>query len=386
MNKTEKKEMLFAFAFLLLIIGSVGLSPQKLPSQTNNPIDGKVQTTLIIDVFNSQGLLKSHYLKNDDLILDNYRYFWGAVFTGNVSPVDAALVDDGGNNRSVRVHVAGVNTNTVADSGSGTGNKGGYIGIGTGTTAPARTDYSLETQVESYTAPTAGYPTWDSASGNVTISASIPITNTRTITEACLSARWVDTSGSVYYFTMFRDTWAGTSTVSGDTMVITYIHQLTTTSFTNNMGLLMQGIFTNVANAGSLQLSGFKTINNAAFTLRIYYNVASSNAWTTYSGANHFSDSRIGTGTTAVARTQYELTTPVDLMTIPSIISYGATTYIIQSDIACASNRAVTEYALYIGITTTTPSAQTMMLIRYTFAAVNVPSGQAFRGIATVTC
>jgi len=392
------KLVVLSTVFILLIASGGGVVFQMLEAQKTGEVRvsvdapwKKIQTTLQIQVYDSNGVLRDSVVKKDDLVLNNFRIFLCGVFVPvyNQNSKTVSLKDTTNAARVIHTRSTSTtySTNTYSDSSSGTAAKGGVIGIGIGSTAPTVSDYNLENQVESYTAITSGYPTWTSATGNVTITATIPITATRTITEAALGCVWIPSTGVIEYtFIHFRDTFAGVVVHNLDTCVITYFIELTSVEFSDNFGRFLAALFTTVADGGYVSASLKDQLGNTD-TIYIYYPTfyESSLTITLWPSSATVSGARVGIGTanTAPARTHANLIAAVETMTAPAPIPAisGATVTII-ADVLCTSARDVVEAAFFLGGTTTT---DTYMFWRDTFTLVAIPAGNSIRVVFTIS-
>lgn len=166
-----------------------------------------------------------------DLILDNFGKTLATLFkkVDGGSPVIAGGVDDtGGVNRVVR----GYGNNAARHFNfTGFGSLGMQVGVGQGSTVPARANFGIETPFG--TAPESGNfnavsdPVWNTALGNFKFTASIIAGGAGTITESVLFDLMLDTSDIVRTIALFRDLISpGSSFVLGQTIALEYTVQL----------------------------------------------------------------------------------------------------------------------------------------------------------------
>jgi len=158
----------------------------------------KIHSELIVKVWDAEGRLIATRRKVSDLLLLN---FLRRIQVEQLYRADSlALTEEGGASY------------TFADTHNLTDNK---IAVGTGTTAPARTDYALESKVAETTAVTVTEIDY----ATVTAAASITLTTAADITEAgfffysATDAKW---------FMMIRDTFPAVSVPAGGTISITF--------------------------------------------------------------------------------------------------------------------------------------------------------------------
>jgi len=88
------------------------------------------------------------------------------------------------------------------------------VGVGTGTTAAARTDYNLQTQVGSWTA-LSGNAVWTSATGKVTFSGSVLLASGADVTEAGLEVILRDTGSLARNFLFLHDVFSAVPIAAG---------------------------------------------------------------------------------------------------------------------------------------------------------------------------
>jgi len=162
-----------------------------------------------------------------NLILDNF----GLLLAGLISHHDVTttthvgLVDDGGVSRDVAVATYRPETTDhyvfVHTSGS---DIGGHMRIGSGTTAPARGDYGIETPFT--VAPESDYfdaGTGVYSAGTITISGSITAGGSGTINEAGFFFKLRDAASLLRIIMLFHDAISpGVSFSAGDPITVEY--------------------------------------------------------------------------------------------------------------------------------------------------------------------
>ena len=385
----------FWFAVILTVLIGAGAAAAftykpAAPKVTDLQIGGKIGVSIGIKVYGPDGALKSSFYDPDDLILDNFRTFLAEWFSDDTTmPVTASLKNDLNQAKTVNVKVDRSSwANNIGDSNTGSGKKGGVIGIGTGTTAPQRTNYKLETPTEADTYITAGYPTWSAVTGNVTISASVAITGAHDITEAVLGVNWVAADASENTFNMFRDTFPAISVVNLDVVVITYQIQLTGDEFTSNFGNFLAQMFATIDDGGAQTGASCTPVTGTPYTMKFYYNVDTLGAFTSTYTVSPRLPTSIATGTSnaAPARTQYGLTGQVEIYTVPNPhpSTAAATTVVVQTDIVCSVQRNLQEGGLFVECHTALNAR--FLFIRDTFSLEPIPSGNSIWITFTLTC
>lgn len=374
-----KKNRKIVFVLCLILLVPLFLAVTTKTPENKPLVKGaKMTPSLNISVYNSDGILKATRLKEDDLLLDNFRNFFIAFFDSATSKT-VDLKDTSNTARTIVVHkTSSTTTNTWSDSASGSTTKGGIMGIGSGTNAPTQTDYALQTIYGSLADVPNTYPTWDVATGNVTIQKSFAITGTITITEAVLGVRWIPSSGTTSYdIMMFRDTFTGISCVNGDTVVVTYKINLSV-SYNRNFGILLSNIFYNVADAGTKQDTLY-SITATPISMIFYYYTSATTGIFNCGGAYAVYIAH-GTGSTAESRSHATLTTLTDSLSVITSITISGSDIVAVGDILCGANRALRENMImsyYVN------SAYQVMYIRTVYAQVDIVSGHSARHTLT---
>lgn len=372
--KSDVLNSILVTVFLVIILGSSTIYIMNIQPLISDDImvikKAKVSTTLKVDVYGADGALKDSRIKEDDLLTKVFVDWMTAYFSGMYSSSDVTIVEKNDANADKTISIWSISITYAghySDSASGTSRKGGLMGIGTGTTAVARTNYALETKVESYADITAS-PTWDTATGTVSMVANIAITGSRTITEAMLGVRWIDTSSTEQVFMLAHDTFSGISVVNLDVCSITYTITLES-GFTNNMGYYLRDCLTSVADGTSGLGSTYKNYVNGNSV--IY-------AWkSSYTDSWYYSSSMasvgltkvaVGTDNTALSRADYYVKTPVEALS-PAMVIGDTTGFNIHSMIYCPTARTIKEVATY--------NSYTICMIRLLTGNVSVSANQA---------
>lgn len=170
-----------------------------------------------VSVVNEDTITLSYTLVLGEGYTDNFGKILEAFFVRyQTSTYTISLTDDSGGSFSAYLH--GADSNWLFDTGSGSDQA--TMKIGTGTTSPARSDYNVETQVESYSDASVD-PIYEN-SINYTTQATWLVTDDRQITEAGFFLQGKDTGGSDHYFMLFRDTFTMSAVSSGREISVTF--------------------------------------------------------------------------------------------------------------------------------------------------------------------
>lgn len=376
--------------FILIFSIESSLLFQKVeapPTEINFPVKvfGKVATSIKAEVYDSEGRLRTVVYKDNDLITNNFRNFLISFFTTTTSPAVSSVVlkDTTNTDRTIQTRIQATTVaNYFVDSASGSSSKGGSIGIGSGTTAPAVTNYGLETQYGSSVQVSNGYPTWNTASGNVTITGTVAITGNVQISEGSVFVNWIPSAGTtVYSICMTHDTFTPISCINGDTFVLTVVLQLSS-DMTDNFGRILTGVFTYVADGGTVQFNNYDD-TGGTITMYSYYPSTSSAV------INHFSSIvgtlssgvKIGTSSASTARAMYNVQTPVEIITAitPTPSIDGSNNLVIISDIVCVSERYITEGGFFMSQANSAVSQFYTLLWRCTTSTIHIPAGSSIR-------
>lgn len=139
-----------------------------------------------------------------DLILDNFGLIYAKFFRAAVAgEIFAAVKDDGNITENIYTYTNGVNNQFMNGGASGT-----RIQMGSGVTAPARTNFGIQTALA--TAPESGY--LNTNDGGYTISNTViyqgdanPTGGSGTVNEAITSGRWLNGAAALKNITITRD-------------------------------------------------------------------------------------------------------------------------------------------------------------------------------------
>jgi len=202
----------------------------EIHSKAESRLIGKKALCYVVDKDEIKGVGGSTLLKDkngkivSNLILDNFGLLLAGLFFGNpAASLVLGLVPDTGIGINVNLRTS---SNFQATQGSG----GSVHKIGSGTTAPARTDFGIETAFG--TSPedsdiNSTDPVFDSASGRFKSASLITAGGSGTINEAVLKSTWNDQGGLKKKYSQFRDAISpGQDFIAGQTIALEYLIQL----------------------------------------------------------------------------------------------------------------------------------------------------------------
>lgn len=161
--------------------------------------------------------------KDNDLFTDQAGGMIAALMMsptrGSGEPPTVSIGKDTGNTaRSAKIY-------TTSNWMTYYNNYGIRVGVGTGVGAAARTDYTLGTQVGSWTAPGAN-GVYSSVSGAITLAGNVVIVAGATVTEAALTCDVRDNGGTMRQMMICRDVYEGVVIGAGNSAHCAYTIQL----------------------------------------------------------------------------------------------------------------------------------------------------------------
>jgi len=190
---------------------------------------GKKVLCYVVDKDEIKGVGGSTLMKDKDgkivsnLILDPLGRVLALLFRGNPAPsVSVGITDEDNIGRAVRAYTGQNYTQQNA--------KGCLHKVGSGSTAPTRTDIDVETDFG--TAPESANvdssdPVFDSASGTLKSVSSMSAGGSGTINESVMKNGWNDTTANLRLFSMFRDIISpAVSFLASESIVLEYKLQL----------------------------------------------------------------------------------------------------------------------------------------------------------------
>lgn len=247
--------------------------------------------------------------EKDDLILNNFAWYLNALFHESDGIVQTTLVCPG-NNEYVFTVWNDTITYTVADAFSDS-STWAYIVVGNYDGEATRPNYQTVQGIDqSYVGWTNGASAPTYSNGYVNFSANIPITQNYSLREVgYFISRMSSSEMENNDIMLFHDFITPISVNSGDWVIVTYRLYLGNTGFVDNFGNFLKYWLTGSVNGisqGMTPSDGAGT--NSIFVFRTSYN----NNW--FGRSDNESCGGwvgFGTGTTALARTQYKLVTEV---------------------------------------------------------------------------
>ncbi len=204
-------------------------------SKAQSRMIAKTALCYVVDNSEIKGVGGSTLLKDkkgeifSNLILDQAGLWMAGLFKKQDSVNHCVILKDGSNlDRIIRTYAtAGANPFNLL----GIGDEGVQLQVGSGSTAPTRQDFNLETLFG--TAPESGAfipttnPIWNSGLGNFKQNGAIIAGGAGTINESILTMIWRDTSVVIRGFDLFRDIISpAVSFISGQSIVLEYTIQL----------------------------------------------------------------------------------------------------------------------------------------------------------------
>jgi hypothetical protein len=296
-----------------------------------------------------------------DLITNNFYYLMLYPFLLSGYPSSWDVVNTAGTSESICY--SGCTTYLVGNS--------PLLAIGSGTTAPAVTDYKLTTLVTNMPTVATTQTYYGSNSITLTVSSTAVLTTATTISEAGYEEMLNDGN----HVLIAHDTFTGVSVPANGAITIAYQwtfgdpNQVWMVNYMNWM-LSVVGAYTTCVGAS------FNTCSSNTYNRYEYTSTSGSsnvnNPYTLNQGYSSFSLCA-GTGTTAPAWTQYNLVSQVGSCVAISTPSYsaGSNTVYFSASISIPSSSTITEVGLE-----NTINYQTLFL-RSTFSGIVVSAGQS---------
>jgi hypothetical protein len=246
--------MMVAFLGVIVVassmVGVYGLSQahQSSASSGGTPQEYPLTAQLSIKVYGDTGALQASVTENNDLVMNNFMNFlqsWLSYETTTSAASTFTMTDTTGTVRTLvgRDSAYTYSTCTWACETTNQPYAGGYIAVGTGTTAPARTDYKLTSQYQNLV--TVNPPTYDPSTGNIIFGVGIIAGTAAAIGEAGFFENWYIGGTTWANFLMFHDTFPTIAVSAGSTISVQYTVQLGSTAYNNNLGTVLAAIFAN---------------------------------------------------------------------------------------------------------------------------------------------
>ena len=357
----------------------------------------QMNVSLRIKILNQDGSLAStHNYPNDIITNQLIKYFTDTIAGGtaqcgamnNLAGSATNMCDS--SIASLYVTYSSVRPDTY---------EGGYIGIGTGSTAPTRSDYKLQTQVGSWAAVDTPV-----ISGNSIIAAAgISLTSGATISEAGFAIEspmgggtFADTS---YMALIFHDTFTGFAVSAQQTVQVQYTLNLPSGSNENLIGYFAS-LMQNVGPAGNGATSYIvgTWVSEAGSTLSssTYFRV-STNSCTSFlmcgsQGSSSYAlpQIQVGTSNTAPSPGDYKLNAAVGSVSNTVTVTPDTTSYyniLFTNTITLTSATTVQEVGLFFGGDQTGvggAASNYFLMLHNVITGVSIPANNAITTQFTV--
>jgi len=162
-----------------------------------------------------------------NLITDNFGQWLAGMFKlQNTSTRTVTMVDSGGTPRNVQTYGNGLQYNETPVSSPGM-----TVAVGSGITAPARTDFAIETLFASLPESSAFNlsvnSTYNNSTSTIKLQGNITAGGSGTINESIHFGVWQDTSPGTRAYAVYHDTISpGIPFVIGDGIILEYTTQI----------------------------------------------------------------------------------------------------------------------------------------------------------------
>jgi len=349
------------FLYYALDASSASPSPPKhLNLSTVFNLKNDVNLALNVTVRDPSGKVIASVYQPHDLITNNFYYLMLYPFLVSGYPSSWDVVNTAGTSESVCY--TGCTTWLSQST-----NILPVLAIGSGTTAPAVTDYELTTLVTNMPTPATPQTYYGSNSIILTVSSTAVLTTATTISEAGYEIPLQNGN----YVLIAHDTFTGVSVPAGGAITIVYQwtfgdpNQVWMANYMNWMATVV-GAFTTCVG------TSFNTCKSTYNYFEYMYTSGSATNTQTYglSQGNTVFSICVGTGTTAPAWTQYNLISQVGNCVAVSTPSYstGSNTAYFSASISIPSSSTITEVGL---------ENSGILCLRSTFSGIVVSAGQS---------
>jgi hypothetical protein len=387
--------MLILILGLSMFDGVMYASHQLTPQTVAKDAVDSISLSIDVKAYHSDGTLYAERNLPNDLINNNLNTLLLRMFTPNENCI--TLLNTG--NTYVTFNIYGtVNSCTAQfENASPNCNSVPYCGtvmaIGTGTNAPARSDYQLQAIYGGYFADTSSCVT--GTTDTVQITGSDSITSSVSITEAGLFIN-LPYANSAYIYILSHDTFTAINAVNGDTVTVIYDLSLNnsgfTTQFCNWLSDILAGsmqstssntvtLTDTLGNTATYQVWCSTTPNNAEEFLIISVSGDCGTQGTTSvtTNTNAFILMEIGTGTVSFTPSSTHLTSPIGSPTPISNTVYSSANgqlYYTTTFTGISSSNTVTEAGVFLSLTST-PHLYLMFALTFTGQSqtANTPFG-----------
>lgn len=296
---------------------------------------GQLGVSLHLTVLDPDGSVASSANYPNDIITNQFIEFFGNFFGGNNCFNLNAVAGSGKSvcNEAVSPFVTAYSCcyTYFYDGGDG-----GYIGIGTGTVAPARADSALESQVGSWTPISTPVVSGTS----VIVASGITLTSPETISEAGFAVQtggWTTTPTPAFntngLFLFFHDTFTGIPVAADQTLQVQYTLNFPSTA-NQNLVALVGSMFQYIAQSYSstyenniAPMVDSSGTTHAAGSLRVWYGVAAGGCSASYLTCAATPLIEVGTSNTSPTNADYQLNAQVGSTTAISTATIDMTNY-----------------------------------------------------------
>jgi hypothetical protein len=341
--------------------------PKHLNLSTVFNLKNDVNLALNVTVRDPSGKVIASVYQPHDLITNNFYYLMLYPFLLSGYPSSWYVVNTAGTSESVCY--SGCTTTLVQST-----NYPPLLAIGSGTTAPAVTDYKLTTLVTNMPTVAQTQTYYGSNSITLTVSSTAVLTTATTISEAGYEVRLNDGN----YVLIAHDTFTGVSVPAGGAITIAYQwtfgdpNQVWMVNFMNWMVSVVGAFSTCVGASFSSCQTSYYLVN---------MNSINNNQYSTYKFYMLYSLPYIcvGTGTTAPTWTQYNLISQVGNCVPTSNPSYsaGSDTAYVSASISIPSSSTITEVGLQFYLPAYPGGDYYFLMLRSTFSGIVVSAGQS---------
>jgi hypothetical protein len=354
------------FLYYALDASAVSSPPKHLNLSTTFNLKNDVNLALNVTVRDPSGKVIASVYQPHDLITNNFYYLMLYPFLLSGYPSSWDVVNTAGTSESVCY------TGCTTSLPLGNVATPPLLAIGSGTTAPAVTDYKLTTLVTNMPTPARPQTYYGSNSIILTVSSTTVLTTATTISEAGYEVELQDGN----YVLIAHDTFTGVSVPAGGAITIAYQwtfgdpNQVWMVNYMDWMAAAVGAYTTCVGTSLNTCVNQYDADESMSTSGSASYNSPHylSQGYTAFTLC-------VGTGTTAPAWTQYNLISQVGscVATGTPAYSVGSNTAYISASISIPSSSTITEAGLEMSV----PSGYIVLYLRSTFSGIVVSAGQS---------
>lgn len=367
--KPSRQTAIFSVFIIALLLSGAFIYALQLSPVVSEPteedlseyVQEKIKNELIVSLQVSQirdGVVIDSRYKEEDLILNNFWKLLGLIMNAGDSDGLTTFVDSSNVQRTQKLW------GTSPSYGFGnvvTGGDGGYGQFGTGTTAPAVTDYVVQIPLLTPRAIT-GIPAY--SNGNITFSYNNTLTGNANVAESVIYIKSAYTSGISVNFAVMRDTFTPIAGLTNDIMKFDYTIMLGSTGLTDNFGKLLAGYFREIP-SGSQQVTLTDTLGISRLTSIRINIITNAYLFDNVNQQIRFGGAIVGTGTTAFSLSDYKLDVPIGEYTqCSSVLFFESNKPAICTDVSVDVATTLKEVGYYLTGYTTAGEAFNYMIFR----------------------